>query len=161
MQTKTIAIMAALLATAVLATAASTKNAIQPGQTYFNTVVSGQHPERTLVLRNGTGKTQMLGAIHIRGGHGHAFNVQGGSCIQDTATGPPQTISQLAAGATCTIVVRVKTTVEGWWRTVISACRSSTTPKRSPRCWPRDSRRPSSWAEPFCCSTSLWECGWV
>ena len=122
MQTKTIAIMAALLATAVLATTAiaSTKNASQPGKTYFNTAVSGQHPERTLVLRNGTGKTQMLGAIHIRGGHGHAFNVQGGSCIQDTATGPPQTISQLEAGATCTIVVRVKTTVEGWWRTVIS-----------------------------------------
>ncbi len=122
MQRRTIAIAVALFATAVLATAAlaSTKNAIQPGKTYFNTVVSGQHPTRTLVLRNGTGKTQMLGAIHIRGGHGHAFNVQGGSCIQETGAGPPQTISQLAAGATCTIVVRVKTTVEGWWRTVIS-----------------------------------------
>jgi hypothetical protein len=122
MQTRTIAITVALLATAVLATAAvaSTKNAIQPGQTYFNTVVSGHHPTRTLVLRNGTGKTQTLGAIHIRGGHGHAFNVQGGSCIRDTGTGPPQTISQLTAGATCTIVVRVKTSVEGWWRTVLS-----------------------------------------
>ncbi len=129
--TRTLAVALAVLATLALAAVAgaSTKNAIQPGKTYFRTVLSGHHPTRTLVLHNGTGTSQPLDEMDIRGGHGHAFNVAGGTCLRHPTDGAaPVPIARLAAGARCTIVVRVKTTVPGWWRSDLAVGHGTSSP---------------------------------
>jgi hypothetical protein len=129
--TRSLAVTLAVLATLAVAAVAqaSTKNAIQPGRTFFNTVLSGHHPTKTLVLHNGTGSTQPLIEMDIKGGHGHAFNVAGGTCLKHpTGGGVPVPIDHLAAGARCTIVVRVKTTVPGWWRSVLAVGHDTPSP---------------------------------
>lgn len=128
--TRPLAVALAVLATLAVAAVAeaSTKNAIQPGRTYFHTVLSGHHPTRTLVLHNGTGKSQPLVEMDIRGGHGHAFGVAGGTCLKHPPEGAPVPIDRLAAGARCTIVVRVKTGVPGWWRSVLAVGHGTPSP---------------------------------
>jgi hypothetical protein len=129
--TRPLAVALVVLATLALAAGAeaSTKNAIQPGRTFFNTVPSGHHPTKTLVLHNGTGTSQQLDEMDIKGGHGHAFNVAGGTCLRHSTGGAaPVPIARLAAGARCTIVVRVKTTVPGWWRSVLAVGHGTPSP---------------------------------
>ena len=92
---------------------ASTKNAIQPAHVYFGTVVSGDHPNTLVTLHNGTGRAHKLRVIGFAGANRYKF----------TNPTRPSTCKEgmiLAAGATCTIDIRVHTEKVGWWRTALS-----------------------------------------
>lgn len=111
--TRTAAIAIAALLVAAPAASATPANALQPANVYFGHVVSGDHPTRTITVRNPTGHTQYIRRFDLAGAGGRKFTLTWtrATCRVDM---------RLAPRDTCTIVVRVATTKPEFWQSVVS-----------------------------------------
>lgn len=114
---KTVITIVGAAAFAALLTAgpaqASPANALQPANVYFGKVVSGTHPTRTITLRNPTGRQQIIRRFDLAGAGGRKFTLTWAHATCYAGL-------KLAAGDTCTLVVRVKTTRPEFWQTTLS-----------------------------------------
>jgi hypothetical protein len=113
--------IAVLAATAALAATAqaSARNSIAPGRLFFGTVQSGQHPNRLVTLKNGTGAAHRIGTIAISGSGGYVYTLPA-NALTTTSPYPRCVVGlRLAAGARCVLDVRVHTVRVGWWRSVL------------------------------------------
>jgi hypothetical protein len=104
-------IVGGTLAITASAFATSAQNSISPSHVRFGTVFSGTHPKKMATLHNGSGVTQKIGVVAIAGSGGNKFTLGSGTtCVAGL---------KLAPGATCGLNVRVHTTKNGWWRSVL------------------------------------------
>lgn len=106
-----LAALVAALAIAPGASAAPKDNAIQPSPVYFGAVQSGQHPTKTLTVKNVTAKKVWIHSFGLAGAGGGKFTNTWRTATCTTGLG-------LRPGQTCTIVVRVKTTRPEFYTTV-------------------------------------------
>jgi hypothetical protein len=114
--------IAALVATVALAATAqaSVKNSIQPGKLVFGQVTSGQHPNRLVTLRNGTGQAQRIATIAIAGAGGYVFTSPANTALLEASPYPRCQVGlRLAPGARCVLDIRVHTVRVGWFRSVL------------------------------------------
>ena len=102
-----------IAATASPAQASSRDNAIQPSPVYFGTVKSGDHPTKTLTLKNVTGHRQTIRRFDLDGAGGRKFTLTWtrATCYAGLRLAPKQT---------CTLVVRVATERPEFWQTTLS-----------------------------------------
>lgn len=114
------ALMALIIAGTMLVTAAAVRanprNTLQPSNVYFGRVHAGQHPERVVTVANHTGSPKVITRFLIAGSGGGKFTLVR-SGLGTTAT--CRLGMRLRSRATCTIIVRVKTTVPEFWQAVI------------------------------------------
>ena len=112
--------VAALLVFPVAAQA-SVKNSIQPGKLVFGQVTSGQHPNRLVTLKNGTGVYQQIAGIRVAGSGGYVFTLPANTALIEASGLPTCRVGMgLQPGARCVLDVRVHTSRVGWWRSVLS-----------------------------------------
>ena len=113
---KYLILAAALMLAAPAVASANPRNTLQPANVYFGHVVSGQHPERVVTVANHTGSAQVIRRFLIAGSGGAKFTLvaKKGAVRASCHIG-----MTLANKATCTIIVRVKTTVPEFWQSVI------------------------------------------
>lgn len=111
-------VIATLVATLVAPTAAQAnpRNTLQPANVYFGQVKAGTHPERVIRVANHTGSAQAIHRFLIAGSGGAKFTLVAHDGAR-TATCHVGTI--LVDGASCTIIVRVKTATPEYWQSVI------------------------------------------
>lgn len=107
------AVMLACLAIAASAFA-NGNNSLQPAHVYFGAVQSGQHPVKTLTLRNRSGHTWKIDRFAIAGAGGGVFTIVGQDGCAVGLT--------LKTGESCRFGVRVKATRLGWFRSVVRVC---------------------------------------
>jgi len=122
--------LAALVTIAALASPvvaqASVKNSMQPGRTFFGQVTSGIHPNRLVVLRNGTGIIQQINRIGVAGSGGYIFTLPANTpLLKASGLTRCRVGLVLPAGTRCAFDVRVHTKRPGWWRSVLSATYTS------------------------------------
>jgi len=114
------------LAVAAPTAQANAKNSIQPGRTFFHTVTAGQHPNKLVILHNGTGIIQQINHIGIAGSGGYVFTLAANTVLLSSQKLPRCTVGMvLPAGTSCAMDVRVHTTRPGWWRSVLSVTYTS------------------------------------
>jgi hypothetical protein len=112
--------IAVLAIAAPAAQAAPIDNSIQPGRLFFGTVQSGQHPNRLVTMRNGTGAAHRIGTIAIAGAGGYVFTSPANTALLQASPYPRCQVGlRLAPGARCVLDVRVHTVRVGWWRSVL------------------------------------------
>lgn len=101
---------------AAAAAHANPRNTLQPSNVYFGRVKSGTHPERVVTVANHTGSPQVIRRFLIAGAGGMKFTLvaRKGSTVATCHIG-----TLLADHASCTIIVRVKTTTPEFWQSVI------------------------------------------
>jgi hypothetical protein len=106
-------IVAGAAVIAAPASAAPKDNAIQPSPVYFGQVQAGTHPHKDLVLKNVTGRRQVLRRFDLAGAGGRKFTLtwRHATCRVGTV---------LEAGQTCTLRVRVATERPEFWQTTLS-----------------------------------------
>ncbi len=92
---------------------ASPANALQPANVYFGQVVSGQHPTKTITVRNPTGRNQVIRRFDLSGAGGRKFTLTWTHATCRAGM-------KLSPASTCTLVVRVATTKPEFWQTVVS-----------------------------------------
>jgi hypothetical protein len=109
-KTFTIAAVAALLAVPATAQAAPKDNAIQPSPAYFGKVEAGTHPTKTLTVTNRTSRNQYIRKFILAGAGGGKFTLtwRHATCRLGMNLQPKQS---------CTVVVRVVTTMPEYWET--------------------------------------------
>ena len=105
------ALAAVALALPASAQASPADNAIQPSPVYFGAVQSGQHPTKTLTVKNVLDHKVWIHSFGLAGAGGGKFTNTWAHATCTTGLG-------LRPGQTCTIVVRVKTTKPEFYTTV-------------------------------------------
>lgn len=99
---------------------ASAANSIQPGRTFFHTVHSGNHPNKLVVLHNGTGAPRRIATISIAGSGGYVFTLPVNTPALASSGLPTCKVGMvLPAGGKCARDIRVHTVRVGWWRSVL------------------------------------------
>lgn len=112
--------IATLAIAAPIAQAAPSDNSVQPGRTFFGQVVSGDHPNKLVTLRNGTGAAHRIGTIAIAGAGGYVFTSPANTALLQASPYPRCVVGmRLAAGARCALDIRVHTVRVGWFRSVL------------------------------------------
>jgi hypothetical protein len=106
------AVVIAALALAGTASA-NVANSIQPAHVYFGTVQSGDHPVKTVTLKNRSGHTWKLTKFSIAGSGGYVFTLvkmDGTTCLLGET---------IKTGVSCRLAIRLHTVRNGWWRSVL------------------------------------------
>ena len=111
---------------AVGAAQASAQNALQPANVYFGQVVSGDHPTRSILVTNHTGRNQYIRGFILAGSGGNKF-----SNTWTTAT--CRVGMNLRNNESCTLTVRVVTTRVEFWQSVQSVVYGPRLLGRAPR----------------------------